>query len=550
MSASEFPTADVRDLGARFWKWRLDQQPRTSDDIPRVERPRGWQPCWSRADVERYRTELTGFEREWAAISAPAHGGDRAQRALLVDHALVGSAIARARFELDVARVWQRHPGFYIDASLGVCYDLLLPLPPFGDTRVASLIAAFRHVPLVLEWARENLRGMAFQEFAQLAADSLDGIEQGLARVAEALDGEISVAQRSDLSAAVHEAARHLADYRGWLRSDDLAPVPWQPIGAEHLAGFFREVALNPLTIEQMLEIGHIELDRAEALSAIERNCAGGDDLAPLLAGIAEQVERERHDERAIRAFSEERGILSQPDSLGHYLIAPLPEYLKPLRWLGVTDDLTSEGRLDEDAVSYMPDPVEGLPYFYDANARDPRAGIIHEGAHYQQLALSWRHPEPLRRRYYDSGPNEGIAFYNEELMLRSGLFDDAPGTRAAAHSFMRLRALRVLVDLGLASGRMGIQEAGELMAERVPMDIRTALDEAAYFAATPAQGLTYQIGKTQIMAFLADTARAQGDDFSLREFHDSLWLNGNVPIALQRYELLGLTDELHRIRL
>ena len=31
-----------------------------------------------------------------------------------------------------------------------------------------------------------------------------------------------------------------------------------------------------------------------------------------------------------------------------------------------------------------------------------------------------------------------------------------------------------------------------------------------------------------------------QGDEFNLRSFHDFLWKNGNVPIALQRWEYLG----------
>ena len=31
-------------------------------------------------------------------------------------------------------------------------------------------------------------------------------------------------------------------------------------------------------------------------------------------------------------------------------------------------------------------------------------------------------------------------------------------------------------------------------------------------------------------------------------QLHDEIWLNGNVPIALLRWELLGLTDELAAI--
>jgi hypothetical protein len=55
---------------------------------------------------------------------------------------------------------------------------------------------------------------------------------------------------------------------------------------------------------------------------------------------------------------------------------------------------------------------------------------------------------------------------------------------------------------------------------------------------------LSYQIGKTQILALLAE-AGVDRPELSLRELHDYLWLNGNVPIALLRWELLGRTDEV-----
>jgi uncharacterized protein (DUF885 family) len=79
-------------------------------------------------------------------------------------------------------------------------------------------------------------------------------------------------------------------------------------------------------------------------------------------------------------------------------------------------------------------------------------------------------------------------------------------------------------------------------------MDSRTAHAEAALFASSPGQAISYQIGKTQIMGFLAEARRQQGDKFDLRSFHDFLWLNGNVPIALQRWEYLGLKDDLETL--
>jgi hypothetical protein len=79
-------------------------------------------------------------------------------------------------------------------------------------------------------------------------------------------------------------------------------------------------------------------------------------------------------------------------------------------------------------------------------------------------------------------------------------------------------------------------------------MDAATARLEATSFAAAPGQAISYQIGKLQIMKFLADAHRLKGDAFSLRGFHDFVWKNGNVPIALQRWEYLGLKDEIEAL--
>jgi len=267
-----------------------------------------------------------------------------------------------------------------------------------------------------------------------------------------------------------------------------------------------------------------------------------------LPADAAAQARREERDVDSVNRFYETEGLLSQPPGLRRYLNAPMPDYLEPLRFLGVTDDLTGPDRLDQDGVAYVPDPKGPLPYFYAANARDPRLGIVHEGVHYQQLALAWSNPRPVRRHYYDSGANEGIAFYNEELMLAAGLFDDAPHSRTTIYNMMRLRALRVELDVGLATGDLDLAAAAELLRTTVPIDEQTAQEEAAFFAESPGQALTYQIGKTQLLALLADASRVLGDRFDLKALHDAIWVNGNVPIALLRWELLGLTDELAAI--
>jgi uncharacterized protein (DUF885 family) len=262
----------------------------------------------------------------------------------------------------------------------------------------------------------------------------------------------------------------------------------------------------------------------------------GATDLPAFLSRAAD-------DELAMRRFYADRGLLTQPDDLRHYRFAAMPPYLAPLHRLGVAHYAADERRRRHDALHYVPPLGADLSYFRRAELRDPRASIAHEGVHAQQLALGWGHPDPARRRYYDSTPMEGLAFYNEEMLLLAGLFDDAPGTAEFVANAMRLRALRVEVDVTLAAGLRTLDEAADMLADSIPMDRETAEQEASFFAGNPGQGLSYQIGKLQILDLVA-AARLR-PDFDLQSLHDRLWQEGNVPLVLQRWELLGSRDQL-----
>ena len=109
----------------------------------------------------------------------------------------------------------------------------------------------------------------------------------------------------------------------------------------------------------------------------------------------------------------------------------------------------------------------------------------------------------------------------------------------------MRLRALRVEIDIRLALGTFNIEQAGAYLAESVPMDKETAVAEAGFFAYNPGQAISYQIGKIQILKFLSDARIKMKDKFNLRNFHDYLIENGNVPIVLLRWEYLGLNENI-----
>jgi hypothetical protein len=532
-------------LGHDFWVWRRVQQPRSHDDIPRLDRPAGWTPRWSADDVAGYRADLAGFERRLAELPAAA---DRAEQ---VDRRLLAAAIARVHWEMDVLRMWQTQPRFYIDQTVGVVFDLLTRPRP-DAARLEHVAVALEATAGTLADARANLSGHAVAPFAEGAIGELADIEHQLPAMAAALAALPAAAGLADrLTAAARSSAAELVAFRGWLAEQLPDMLPLRPIGPEVFQWFLTEVAIMPFTPAEILQIGRLELDRAITLETLERNrnARSGEAVASTPSrSPQEQSDVEAAAEEQVRRFYVAQGILGQPDTLHHYRNQPLPDYLDPIRWLGVTDDLTSPERVDEDGVSYVPTFTGEAPYFYAANLQDPRAGIVHEGAHYQQLAMSFRHPRRLRRHYCDSGSNEGIAFYNEELMLAAGLFADAPRSREIMYNFMRLRALRVEVDVRLAIGELDIPGAAAYLQEVVPMDKATAQEEAAFFAAYPGQALTYQVGKTQILQLFADSVRAQGSEFDIQRFHDRLWLEGNVPLALQRWESLGDDSDLRRV--
>ncbi|MEN8943892.1 MAG: DUF885 family protein [Candidatus Nanopelagicales bacterium] len=537
----------VDKLGIEFWNWRMKQQPRSHDDIPRLERVENWLPAWSESDIATYRVALKEFQARYESIEFINFDDTAFDKETYVDYRLIGSAISRVYWELDHLKSWQEQPRFYIDQTIGVVFDLLLA-PEVTDKRISEVALVLANSPQILQDGLANLSGNSVREYAIVAIELLGNIEVEVNRMVEELASFAEPSTVNSLKLAGDRAIAAFVNFREWLESNQKDMKQIQPVGRNKYQWFFDHVALVPYQPEELIAIGNLEWERAVTLEHITANKYRDVENVSIPSSVTKQVENERNAELQVRSFYDEESILSQPNSLKHYLNGALPAYLEPIQWLGVTDDLTGPSRVEENGISYVPEPHNELPYFYAANARDTRAGIVHEGAHYQQLALSWRNERPLRRFYYDSGVNEGIAFYNEELMLAAGLFEDVPHSKIVMYNFMKLRAMRVIVDVQLATGSIDIETATSYLENKVPMDRATAYEEAVSFASSPGQALTYQIGKTQIIKLFSDSIEKHGRKFSMRHFHDYLWYNGNVPLSLLRFEYLDDRSELDAI--
>lgn len=538
------PAADSdQKLSSDFWTWRVRTGQYTGDDVTRMERPLGVVRDWSAASVEQQRRDLAAFEERWRR-----QGNPKAPVSQQVDHLLIGSALARVRWELDILKRWQRDPNFYIEQTLTPVGEALTVPGPYDEAHSREIMARLNSVPAILDQARRNLASPP-APFARMAIDSLTGIRPKLEQLARTLPPETTI-PATEWQASAERAATSLEQYRTWLQKI-LPSLPAQSaIGREDYVWFLRNVALLPYTPDELVSRAEQEWRRAVAFEGIEENRNRSVPPLEMAATTEEWIARNEKAELGVRDFLDQRGIRTLPPWLQHFTLRAVPPYLAALGDFLEMDDFTSPSRLNQNGIRYIAPPSPDAGYFWVADAKDPRIQIVHEGTvgHYGQLCASWKNPDPIRQHYYDSGSIEGIGFYSEEMMLQAGLYDDSPHSREIVYNQMRLRALRVIADVKLALGTFTPEAAANFMQRNVPMSAEDARTEVVEMGETPGQKISYQIGKLQIIQMMEDARLMQGEQFSLRSFHDLVWLNGNVPIALQRWEYLGLNDEAKKL--
>lgn len=531
-------------LASDFWAWRARSGQYTSDDVPRMERPLGVVRDWSAAGVEEQRIELAKFDERWRKLddrTAPVWKQ--------VDHWLIGSALARVRWEMDILKRWQRDPNFYIEQTVTPVGEALTVPGPYDQRQSQEILARLNNVPRILKQAQQNLVSPP-APFTKIAIAALANIRPRFEQLARTLPPETTIVA-ADWQASAERAATALEEYRAWLQKASPTLPAQSAIGRENYLWFLRNVVLIPYTPEELVARAEQEWRRAVVFEGMEANRNSSVPPLVMAATLEEFIARHQKAEAAVREFLERRKILTLPAWMQHFTLRPLPPYLAALADFVETDDFTSPSRLDQNGIRYVDPPSPTGGYFWIADAKDPRIQIVHEGTvgHYGQLCTSWKNPDLIRRYYYDSGANEGIGFYAEEMMVQSGLYDDSPNTREIVYNQMRLRALRVIADVKAALGTFTPEQAADFLQHNVPMSAESAWVDAVEMGESPGQKISYQTGKLQIVQMMADARLKQGAQFSVRKFHDYVWLNGNVPIALQRWEYLGMDDEVSKLR-
>jgi uncharacterized protein (DUF885 family) len=158
-----------------------------------------------------------------------------------------------------------------------------------------------------------------------------------------------------------------------------------------------------------------------------------------------------------------------------------------------------------------------------------------------------------------DSPATEGWALYSEELMSLPVAGRPHGFYTPAEHLYelqgQLLRAVRIVVDVGIHTGRMSYDEAVDLFNANVDFvpdaRARAANDPAARavfdraekaiyrYSKWPTQAITYNLGKASIIELREAYRAARGPAYQAKAFHERYMRMGPVPPPLMREALL-----------
>ena len=161
---------------------------------------------------------------------------------------------------------------------------------------------------------------------------------------------------------------------------------------------------------------------------------------------------------------------------------------------------------------------------------------FLHEAipGHHYQVSLQQENIEiPKFMRFGWFGAyGEGWAHYCETLGPEFGLYTD-PYQKMGYLSDQMLRAVRLVVDTGIHTGKMTREEAIKYYLSNISDSEEGAIAAIERYMAVPGQALGYKIGSLKILELRAKYQKELGAKFNLAKFHDELLNQGCLPLSV-----------------
>jgi uncharacterized protein (DUF885 family) len=458
--------------------------------------------------------------------------------------------VRRSIFDIEELRIWERR-SLALD-TIGDGLFLLFardhaPLPE----RLDAIAGRLEDVPRFLDASRTRATAPQVRLWQDLEQRTAEELPRFLEEIEAAADGALASAERRRLARAVEAANVAIDLYGQWLHGTLADGTDQWAVGRERHDALVGLRAFDGLDADAILELGWQKLAEEKAARVAAAREVDAD------ATEAEVVDRIKSDQpadfrAAIEAYRDamvrarthciEHDLVSIPDD-ERIEVVETPEYLRNVVPFAA---YFAPAPFDRDAKGiYVVTPsVDDDPNaMREHNLASISNTSIHEAypGHHLQLDVARRHPS-LTRLLTDAPEFvEGWGMYSE-LMLREHGFDADPRFRVVVHTDAIWRACRIILDIRLHRGEIGLEEAVDFMVEHTSFERANAAAEVRWYTFRPTYPLSYLLGRTLLLQLRADEQARLGASFDLRGFHDTLLRNGSLPISFHR-RLLAEAD-------
>ena len=170
----------------------------------------------------------------------------------------------------------------------------------------------------------------------------------------------------------------------------------------------------------------------------------------------------------------------------------------------------------------------------------------VHEAypGHYTQfLHLNASDATKIEKIFGSYAFIEGWAHYCEPMMIDQGWGNNGDSVQAAKYRLAQsgdalLRICRLCVSVNMHCHGMTVDEATKFFMDNWYQGDKPSRQEATRGTFDPGY-LFYTVGKLEILKLRDDYTKQEGNNFSLKEFHDQVLDHGMPPIRLLREQLL-----------
>ena len=468
--------------------------------------------------------------------------------------------------ESDAAGLWMRDVNVIASPAQSI-RDILDLMPTDSEQNWTDIAGRLKNLPKAVAGYIETLRLGISNGITPAKRQVREVIEQ--ADKHGAADGFFhnfvsgaALADRADLPASLRgeldngsrvaaEAYQTLAHFM----RDELLPAAQEAdgVGREVYELMSRQFLGAKIDLDETYEWGIEELARmVTEQEAIAYEIKPGATVAEAIAILDEDPARKLHGTKALQEWMQQLSDKAVAElSASHFdipdpikrlecLIAPTQE--GGIYYTSPSDDFSRPGRM------WWSVP-EGVTEF---NTWRETTTVYHEGVpgHHLQLGQAVFNRAKLntyrRQLAGTSGHAEGWALYAERLMQDLGYLDD-PGDRLGMLDGQRMRAARVVLDIGVHLGKPRLDGGGiwdwdyalDFMGKNVNMSKEFVRFEVNRYFGWPGQAPSYKVGQ-RIWEQIRDAYKAsEGADFDIKEFHRKALDIGGVGLDTLKAALL-----------